>query len=49
MGPDLWNAYQDAYFPAIRDVVEAGDWVLANQTLDKVARIISKAAANLVM
>lgn len=46
-GPQLWSGYDEAFFPAIRDVIDAGDWLLANQTVDKVAGIIRKAAQNL--
>ena len=46
-GPDLWSGYDAAMFPSIRDTVMSGDWTLANQTVDKVAAIIKKAAADL--
>ncbi len=47
-GPQLWSGYDEAFFPAIRDTIVAGDWTLANQTVEKVARLIQTAAANLV-
>ncbi|KAI8629164.1 Zn-dependent exopeptidase [Xylariaceae sp. FL1651] len=47
-GPQLWSGYDEAYFPAIRDVVEAEDWPLAQSIIDKTARIISNAATTLV-
>ncbi|KAJ9138154.1 PA domain-containing protein [Pleurostoma richardsiae] len=48
-GPQLWSGYDEAFFPAIRDVIDAGDWVLANETVYKVASIIRTAAKNLVI
>ncbi|KAI3331485.1 Zn-dependent exopeptidase [Xylariaceae sp. AK1471] len=47
-GPQLWSGYDEAYFPAIRDVVEAEDWPLAQSIIDKTAKIINKAATTLV-
>ncbi|KAI0485148.1 peptidase-like protein [Xylariaceae sp. FL0804] len=47
-GPQLWSGYDEAYFPAIRDVVEAEDWPLAQQIVDKTAKIITEAARSLV-
>jgi hypothetical protein len=48
-GPQLWSGYDEAFFPAIRDVIDAGDWALANETVYKVASIIRTAAKNLVI
>ncbi|TAQ87017.1 hypothetical protein B7494_g4647 [Chlorociboria aeruginascens] len=47
-GPQLWSGYDEAFFPAVRDAVEAGDWDLAKQQLDKAARIIMKASKKLL-
>ncbi|KAJ2968249.1 hypothetical protein NUW58_g10261 [Xylaria curta] len=47
-GPQLWNEYEEAYFPAIMDVVETEDWPLAQKAIDRVARIIDQAASALV-
>ncbi|KAI1330961.1 Zn-dependent exopeptidase [Xylariaceae sp. FL0255] len=47
-GPQLWSGYDEAYFPAIRDVVEAEDWPLARSIIDKTAKIISNAANGLI-
>jgi len=44
----LWSSYEEGYFPAIRDAVEAGEWVLAQQQLEKVAGIIRRASRQLV-
>ncbi|KAI1146724.1 Zn-dependent exopeptidase [Nemania diffusa] len=47
-GPQLWNELDDAHFPAIRDVVEAEDWPLAQKLIDRTATIIDQAATMLV-
>jgi hypothetical protein len=47
-GPLLWSDDTEAYFPSIRDTVLSGNWTLAQLTVDKVAGILSQAAANLV-
>ncbi|GAW21820.1 hypothetical protein ANO14919_113450 [Xylariales sp. No.14919] len=47
-GPQLWNEYDEAYFPAIRDVIEIEDWPLAQSLIDKTAKIINDAATGLI-
>ncbi|KAI1420290.1 PA domain-containing protein [Xylaria sp. FL1777] len=47
-GPQLWFEDDEAYFPAIRDVIEAEDWPLAQSIIDKTAEIINSAATTLV-
>ncbi|KAI0009978.1 Zn-dependent exopeptidase [Xylariaceae sp. FL0662B] len=47
-GPQLWSGYDEAYFPAIRDAVDAEDWPLAQKIIDKTAVIIKKAAKALL-
>lgn len=47
-GPQLWSSSNEAHFPAIRDAVIAGDWALANKMVEKAAKIINIAAANLL-
>ncbi|GAP82974.1 putative PA domain-containing protein [Rosellinia necatrix] len=47
-GPQLWSEYDEAFFPAIRDVVEAGDWPLAQSMIDKTAKIIEQAGTSLI-
>ncbi|KAH8662875.1 hypothetical protein BGZ60DRAFT_380693 [Tricladium varicosporioides] len=47
-GPQLWSGYDTAYFPAVRDAIEAGDWALAQQQVEKAASIIKKASKKLV-
>ncbi|KAK1768195.1 Zn-dependent exopeptidase [Phialemonium atrogriseum] len=47
-GPQLWSPRDVSLFPAVRDAVLAGDWDLADKTVEKVARIIAAAARALV-
>jgi hypothetical protein len=47
-GPQLWSGYDEAFFPAIRDAVEAGEWELAQKQVDKAADIIKRASKKLV-
>ncbi|KAI0478270.1 Zn-dependent exopeptidase [Xylaria cf. heliscus] len=48
-GPQLWNEYgNEAYFPAIMDAVEARDWDLAQNLVDRTAGIIDRAAEGLI-
>jgi hypothetical protein len=46
-GPQLWSGYDEAYFPAIRDAVESGDWALAKVQVEKTASIIMRASKKL--
>ncbi|KAF1812824.1 carboxypeptidase [Eremomyces bilateralis CBS 781.70] len=48
-GPQLWSGYDEAYFPAIRDAVDAGDWALAQKQLEKAARILRNASERLLV
>lgn len=43
-GPQLWSGYDEAWFPFIRDAVEAQNWVQAQAMVEKTARIITHAA-----
>lgn len=43
-GPQLWSGYDEAFFPGIRDWIEAGDMQKAQEEVGKVAEIIIKAA-----
>ncbi|KAL6718920.1 hypothetical protein ACLMJK_003155 [Lecanora helva] len=45
--PQAWSGYDEAYFPGIRDAIDAGDWSLAQEQVDKVANIISYASNKL--
>lgn len=47
-GPRLWSSYDGDLFPAVRDLVEAGEWDQANQTLAKIAKLFQTAAAHLI-
>lgn len=44
-GPQLWNAYDVEYFPAIRDLITAGQIKEAKQTISKTAAILRSAAS----
>ncbi|KAI9738063.1 MAG: hypothetical protein M1818_005491 [Claussenomyces sp. TS43310] len=46
--PQAWSGYDEAYFPAIRDAVEAGDWPLAQNNIEKAAAILKAASAKLL-
>ena len=48
-GPQLWSGYDEAYFPAVRDTVEAGEWEEARRIVAKTAAIMRKAATVLQM
>jgi N-acetylated-alpha-linked acidic dipeptidase len=48
-GPQLWSGYDEAFFPAIRDTIEAKDWALAEKTIAKTAEILRNAAAVLTI
>lgn len=45
--PQAWSGYDEAYFPGIRDAIDAVDWNLAQEQVDKVARILSYASGKL--
>lgn len=44
----MWSGYDEAYFPAIRDAIEARDWALAQKQVVKAADIIKRASRKLV-
>ena len=48
-GPQLWSGYDEAFFPAIRDTVEAGEWDEARRFMAKTAAIMRNAATVLEM
>ncbi|KAH6880132.1 hypothetical protein B0T10DRAFT_148906 [Thelonectria olida] len=48
-GPQLWSGYDEAFFPAIRDTVDAGNWNAARKLVAKTAAIIRSAAHILEM
>jgi len=47
-GPQKWSGYDEAFFPGIRDWVEAGDMQKAQDEVQKVADIIVNAVKKLV-
>jgi N-acetylated-alpha-linked acidic dipeptidase len=47
-GPQLWSGYDEAYFPAIRDAIDARDFPLAQSLANKTAGIIAAAAKALI-
>lgn len=44
-GPQLWSGYDEAFFPAIRDLVDAELWDGANTYINKTATLIMEAAS----
>ncbi|KAF5003236.1 hypothetical protein FDECE_10194 [Fusarium decemcellulare] len=48
-GPQAWSGYDEAFFPAIRDTIETGDWTSAQRIIAKTAAILRKAASILEM
>ena len=44
-GPQLWSGYDEAFFPAVRDLVDAEAWDDANKYIAKTASLMKKAAA----
>ncbi|KXJ91768.1 hypothetical protein Micbo1qcDRAFT_146626 [Microdochium bolleyi] len=47
-GPQLWSGYDEAYFPNIRDAIDAEDWQLTESIIRKTARILRQAAVGLI-
>jgi N-acetylated-alpha-linked acidic dipeptidase len=47
-GPQLWSGYDEAYFPFIRDAIDAGNWTAAQLQVHKTARILAAACEKLV-
>lgn len=43
----MWSGYEEAYFPSIRDPIDAGNWKLAQKQVEKVAGIVSYAGRKL--
>ncbi|KAK0767064.1 hypothetical protein N5P37_000797 [Trichoderma harzianum] len=48
-GPQLWSGYDEAFFPAVRDLVDAEAWDDANKYIAKTAALMKQAAAVLEM
>ncbi|KAF2153814.1 glutamate carboxypeptidase 2 [Myriangium duriaei CBS 260.36] len=47
-GPQAWSRYDEAYFPAVRDALDAGDKEATQHHINKAARIIERAAKRLL-
>jgi N-acetylated-alpha-linked acidic dipeptidase len=47
-GPQRWSGYDEAWFPFVRDAIEDKDWARAQKMVDKTARIITRAAEQLM-
>jgi hypothetical protein len=45
--PQAWSGYEEAFFPGIRDAIDAGDWIAAQREVEKVAGILTDAAKKL--
>lgn len=44
----MWSGDEPGYFPGIRDAVENGDWKLAQEQVERVAKRIDKASYKLL-
>lgn len=42
-----WSGYEEAYFPGVRDAIDAADWKLAQEQIEKVSGIITYAGRKL--
>ncbi|OJD09382.1 hypothetical protein AJ78_09073, partial [Emergomyces pasteurianus Ep9510] len=47
-GPQAWSGDDAAFFPAIRDAIDAGNWTETQGWIDRVSKIISDACISLV-
>jgi N-acetylated-alpha-linked acidic dipeptidase len=47
-GPQLWSGYEEAWFPFVRDAIEERDWEKARNMVGKTARIMARAAQELL-
>ncbi|KAF5016478.1 hypothetical protein F66182_11828, partial [Fusarium sp. NRRL 66182] len=45
--PQTWSGYDEAFFPAIRDAIDAGDWNATQLWVNRVADIVTQASVNL--
>ncbi|KIW10646.1 hypothetical protein PV08_11610 [Exophiala spinifera] len=45
--PQMWSGYDEAYFPGIRDAVDAADWDGVRHQIEKVSGILEEAAKKL--
>ena len=47
-GPQAWSGYDEAYFPAVRDLMAVGDWEKAQQYINIAAERIRWAGERLI-
>ncbi|KZF19781.1 glutamate carboxypeptidase Tre2 [Xylona heveae TC161] len=47
--PQAWSGYDEAFFPGIRDAVDARDWPLAQKQIQKAADLIRSASEKLIL
>lgn len=45
--PQAWSGYDEAYFPAIRDAIDSGNWTETQRWIDRVADILTTASLEL--
>ncbi|MCJ1473843.1 hypothetical protein MMC13_002495 [Lambiella insularis] len=45
--PQAWSGYDEAVFPGVRDAID-GDWERAQQQVEKISTILSRASRNLL-
>ncbi|KAK2770019.1 hypothetical protein FQN53_005719 [Emmonsiellopsis sp. PD_33] len=43
-GPQAWSGYDEAFFPAIRDAIDSGNWTETQRWIDRVSFILSDAS-----
>lgn len=46
--PQAWSGYDEAYFPAIRDAIDSGNWTDTQFWIDKAASVLKQASLNLL-
>ncbi|PGH18069.1 hypothetical protein AJ79_00696 [Helicocarpus griseus UAMH5409] len=46
-GPQAWSGYDEAFFPAIRDAIDSGNWVETQRWIDRVSKILNDASRGL--
>ncbi|BDD56906.1 hypothetical protein MPDQ_006371 [Monascus purpureus] len=46
-GPQTWSGYDEAFFPAIRDSIDSGNWTQTQEWVDRVADILNDAVSKL--
>jgi len=45
--PQAWSGYDEAFFPAIRDAIDAGNWVETQKWISRTSEILTKASKKL--